>query len=179
MLLFLMPVYSFAFMPILTLINVAKFKSELLFVTKDKEKSYTIHFGSLFDCILSGLFTGDRGRFKEVMMYSLAEGLLNIVRDVENGEIPEDAAIMGSSYFFSERTAAKFGFSTTKTLNSHKVIIMLNIAEIALVYSMSQGRIAMPNFGGFKSVKATAHELVANKVYIESLVGRLGPKVLG
>lgn len=53
---FILPIYSMTFMPILTLLKVADYKSELLFITKDASKNYDIHFGSLFDCILVDYF---------------------------------------------------------------------------------------------------------------------------
>lgn len=172
-----MPVYSFAFMPILTLLKVADFKSELLFLTKDKDKNYDIHFGSLFDCLLSGLFTNRKASFKKLMMFNVVVGLRNIIDDIEKGKIDPKAIIKGSSYFFNERNASRFGFSITETKNSHKYILMLNIMEIGFVYSFAQGRFALPNFSDFKSVKTTGAELVKHKDYIQSLVDRLDSKV--
>ena len=96
---FFLPVYSITFMPILTLMKVADYKSELLFITKDASKNYDIHFGSLFDSILSGLFTGKRGGFKDLMLFFLVDGMLNIIIDIENGKIDKGAVIRGEFIF--------------------------------------------------------------------------------
>lgn len=177
MIVFFLPVYSITFMPILTLLNIADYKSELLFITKDASKNYDIHFGSLFDCVLSGLFSGRRGRFKDLMMFFLIEGLLNIVKDVESGKIEKEAEIQGSSYFFNKKTAAKFGFESIKMKVSHKYLLYLNYLEMLLVFSFSKGRLSRPNIEDFISVKTTGSDLIAQKVYIEKLHQILKNKV--
>jgi len=177
MIAFFVPVYSIAFMPILTLLGVADYKSELLFVTKDANKNYAIHFGSLFDCLFSGLFSGKRGKFKDLMLYFLIDGMLTIIHDIESGKIESEAEISGSSYFFNENTAKKFGFSSMKLLKSHKYILIANYLEILLVFSFSKGRLARPNFEDFKSVKTTGNELIKHKSYLEKLHKLLKSKV--
>ena len=174
---FFLPVYSITFMPILTLIKVADYKSELLFITQDAKKDYDIHFGSLFDCILSGLFTGSRGKFKDLMLFFLVDGMLEIIHEVETGKIDRGAEIRGSSYFFSERTAHKFGFEPMKMKTSHKYILYLNYLEILLVFSFSKGRFSLPNISDFKSMKTTGERMVDNKKYVEKLHGLLKTKV--
>ena len=177
MLAFFMPIYSLTFMPILTLFKVADFKSELLFITKDAKKNYDIHFGSLFDCILSGLFFGSRGEFRDLMLFFLVDGMLNITKDVEAGKIDKEAEIRGSSYFFNEKTAQKFGFESMKMKRSHKYILFLNYLEILLVFSFSKGRFSLPNLGDFKSVKTTGGEMLEHKEYIKKLHGVLTSRI--
>lgn len=177
MMAFFLPVYGISFMPILTLLKVADYKSELLFITKDVTKNYDIHFGSLFDCILSGLFSGKRGGFKDLMLYFLVDGILKIIKDVEDGKIEKEAEIRGSSYFFNAKTAAKFGFGSIKTKWSHKYILYLNYLEMLLVFSFSKGRLAHPNIEDFNSVKTTGAQLIEHKVYIEMLHKMLKSKV--
>ena len=177
MMAFFLPVNSFTVMPILTLLKVADFKSELLFVTKDPSKNYDIHFGSFFDSTLSGLFIGKRGGFKDLMMYFLVDGLLQIIKDIEAGKIDREAVIRGSSYFFNEKTAHKFGFESMTNKTSHKYILFLNYLEILLVFSFSKGKFSWPNLGDFKSVKTTGAEMVKNKEYVEKLHGILKSKV--
>ncbi len=174
---FFLPVYSITFMPILTLLKVADYKSELLFVTKDAGKNYDLHFGSLFDCILSGLFSGKRGGFKDLMLFFLVDGMLKLANDVASGKIDKEAEIRGSSYFFNEKTAAKFGFESMKMKTSHKYILYLNYLEILLVFSFSKGRLARPNIEDFRSVKTTGASLIKHKEYIEKLHKVLKRKV--
>jgi len=174
---FFLPLYSIVFMPLLTLLKVADFKSELLFITKDASKNYDIHFGSLFDCILSGLFRGKRGGFKDLMLYFLVDGMLNIIKDIEAGRINKEVEIRGSSYFFNQKTAKKFGFQSMEMKVSHKYILYLNYLEILLVFSFSKGRFSLPNIGDFNSVKTTGAQLVEHKVYIEKLHKMLKSKV--
>ncbi len=177
MMAFFLPVYSITFMPILTLLKVADYKSELLFITKDASKNYDIHFGSLFDCILSGLFSSKRGGFKDLMLYFLVDGMLKIIQDVEGGKIEKEAEIRGSSYFFNTKTAAKFGFESIQLKWSHKYILYLNYLEMLLVFSFSKGRFAHPNIEDFISVKTTGAQLMEHKVYIETLHKILKSKV--
>jgi len=177
MMAFFVPIYSIAFMPILTLLGTADYKSELLFVTKDANKNYAIHFGSLFDCLFSGLFSGKRGKFKDLMLYFLIDGMLTIIYDIESGKIGAKAEISGSSYFFNENTAKKFGFSSMKLLKSHKYILIANYLEILLVFSFSKGRFSLPNLEGFKSVRTTGAEMLHHKNYIESLHKKLLKRV--
>jgi hypothetical protein len=177
MMAFILPIYSITFMPILTLLKVADYKSELLFITKDAKKNYDIHFGSLFDCILSGLFSGKRGGFKDLMLYFLIDGMLNIIKGVEIGQIDKKAELRGSSYFFNHKTAAKFGFQPMKMKTSHKYILYLNYLEILLVFSFSKGRFAIPNIGDFNSVKTTGGELLEHKDYVKRLHAMLKVKV--
>ena len=123
MMAFFLPAYSITFIPILTLIKTADYKSELLFITKDAGKNYDIYFVSFFDCVLSGLFSGKKGGFKDLMLFFLVDGMLNILNEIEAGKIDREAEIRGSSYFFNEKTAHKFGLQSMKMKTSHKYIL--------------------------------------------------------
>jgi len=175
---FFLPVYSLCAMPILTFLGIADFKSELLFTTaKKKDKLFEIHFGSLFDCIMSGLFTGKRGSFRNLMLYFLVDGLWTIVEEIESGKIHEDAEIIGTSYFFNADTAERFGFQLDETIVSHKYILYLNYLEILLVHSLSKGRFSAPDFSTFKTVKASASGMLEKKESIKKYHQYLKGKV--
>jgi hypothetical protein len=131
----------------------------------------------LFDCILSGLFFGKRGGFKDLMLFFLVDGMLNIVNEVEAGKIDREAEIRGSSYLFNKKTAQKFDFQAMEMKMSHKYILYLNYLEILLVFSFSKGRFALPNIGDFKSVKTTGIQLMEHKDYVERLHEILKNKV--
>ena len=173
LLLFLVPMYSFVAMPIMTLLGVFDFKSELLFVQKDAKKRNALHFGSFFDCLMSGMFWDKKYSFRNRMLISLLEGLIEIAREVENGKIKKEEIIIGSSYFFKESTAKKLGFTLTDLQTSHKYILYSNYIEILFIYSMTHGKLRFPNFSTFKTVQTTGEELVRSRGYIETLLARL------
>lgn len=117
---FYVPLAQFAFPPFCKLIGVYRYYSPMLLAYMPNDKQLDLHSGTSFDYLLvmRGLKPGNALRNK-ILTYHL-EGLLNIANKIENEELPKSVKVMGTSYFFSERTLQKFGFELGKKQPSSK-----------------------------------------------------------
>ena len=72
------------------------------------------------------------------------EGLLNIIKEIEIGSIPQSVNIVGTSYFFNERTLNKLGFELKKPSLFYRVNLFANFIDVIWMYSVSQGHFLIP-----------------------------------
>lgn len=109
------------------------------------------------------------------MMYHL-EGLLKLIQLIENKHIPASVNIIGTSYFFSERTLNNLGFKLEKATFFYRVNLFINFIDLFWMYSLSKDKIAIPAVWDAKKAKITGDILVAQKTKFEGLYQKLGAK---
>lgn len=135
-----------------------------------------IHSGTSFDYLFVMRKYKPGPSTRNAMLYYYLEGMLRIIEKIEQGEIPETVRITGTSYFFNERTAKKFGFSVGPPSLFLRFNIWLNALDLCWMYSLSKGRLAFPDFRSIRNVSADGNTLVAHKSNIEALYLALGRK---
>lgn len=165
----IVPLYSFLITPLFRLTGILAYKSPMLCVQVDPKKNYILHSGTSFDYFLEMRNVKGGTVFQNKILEYHLEGLLEIIREVEEEIIPKTTIIKGSSYFFSERTAAKMGFQKIETDKNAMLILILDYLEIMWMYSRAKGRLAFPKLSDMKSVEITGEKLVTNKKSIERL----------
>lgn len=109
-LLFLMyvPIGQFASTPFFKLVGIYKYYSPMLLGYMANDRQIDLHSGGSFDYLFvmrkckSGVELRNR-----LLIYHL-EGLLTLVGLIENKKIPETVNIVGTSYFFNDRTLKKW-----------------------------------------------------------------------
>lgn len=165
----IMPIFQFGFTPLFRLIGLYKYLSPMLLVYAPSQKKYDLHNGTSFDYlfVMKGIEPGRA--FQNVMLCYYLEGLLQIIQELEAGDIPPEIEISGTSYFFSESTAKRLGFELVPINSFLKFNLYMNFIDLTWMYSLAKGRWTVPNFKEVKSVKTTGAELLKNKAYLLDL----------
>jgi hypothetical protein len=108
-------------------------------------------------------------------MYHL-EGLINIIKLIENNSIPNTVNILGTSYFFSERTLNKFGFELKNPSLFYRLNLLINFIDLTWMYSLSQGKFSIPKLWNAKKASITGTKLIENKMQLQELYDKIKTK---
>ena len=165
--------------PIAKLSGLHKYLSPMLLVNLPSDKKYEIHNGTTFDYLMVMNNVKSGPEFSKKMLVYYLEGLLKIIEKIETNELSENLLIQGSSYFFSDRTAKKLGFTLSKTNIAIKINMLVNYLDLIWMYSLSQGRLTFPNLINMQTVSVTGKHLVMNKAKLNELrlfLSRTGEK---
>lgn len=163
----LVPIMQFCLAPFFTLIGLYKYVSPMLLVYAPNKTKYDLHNGTGFDYlfVMANVKSGKPTQNK-ILEYYL-EGLLNIIKEIQKGIIPESITISGTSYFFSESTAKRLGFKIVPPSAFYKFNQYINYLDLLWMYSRAKGKLAFPNLKNVKAATIKGHELRANKEYLE------------
>jgi hypothetical protein len=172
----LVPFFQFLAAPIFTLTKVYTYLSPMLLVYAANNKTYDLHNGTGFDYLLVKGATPAGLKWRQKLIAYYLEGLLVIIEKIENSELPDTLEIRGSSYFFSDQTAKRLGFTLKETQSHEKFNIYLNYLDLLWMFSISKGRLSFPNVGDIKTASTTGAELVKRKVQFINLLEYLNSK---
>ncbi len=150
------------------------YHSPMLKATLRNSRVWEIHGGTTWDWIVLFRFR-DRGApsARRVMAWYL-EGLLDIARRVEAGEVPPTVLVTGTSYFFSAGTARKLGFEIRRAGPRLRLNLLLNGLDLWLTYSFTRGRLALPDLLDVKQAVIRGGELVRRKNQLRRIREMLG-----
>lgn len=163
------PVMQFCLTPFLTLIGLYRYLSPMLLVSAPSPQKYDLHNGTSFDYlfVMRGIAKGRPTR-QQILAYYL-QGLLKIVEELEQGLIPKDITISGTSYFFSESTARRLGFTIEKPSWFLKINQYFNYIDLFWMYSRAHGKWTLPNLRNVKAATIQGERLMAQKEQLERL----------
>jgi len=101
------------------------------------------------------------------------EGLLYLISLIENKQVPESVTIVGTSYFFNDRTLQKLWFQIEKASTFYRANLFLNFIDLFWMYSLSRGKVSMPALWKAKKASIEGAVLVAQKSKLAALYGKL------
>jgi hypothetical protein len=174
---FYVPIGQFSFTPFFTLLGVYSYYSPMLLGYTPSDSQIDLHSGGSFDYLFvmrkykSGIEMRNR-----LLLFQL-EGLKKIIQLIEDKEVPESVNIVGTSYFFSDRTAKKIGFELIDPSLFYRINLFANFLDLAWMYSLSQGKWAIPKVWKAKKVQITGQKLLENKGQLEALYDKLSSKI--
>lgn len=143
--------------------------SHTLFITRSVS-GLQLHAGTLFDYV-SLIRWHERGaRAQRKLTEQLLQGLLALCDDIAQGNIAANTTISATSYFFSDRSAAKLGFSTAKTAPLERLNLMLAVLSLAARLSLTKGRFSWPDLRHIRHIHTTAEHLLAQRPTIVRLL---------
>lgn len=174
---FYIPIGQFSFTPFFTLVGVYRYYSPMLLGYMPSNNQIDLHSGGSFDYLFvmrkfkSGIEMRNR-----LLLFQL-EGLKNIIQLIEDKAVPESVTIVGTSYFFSDRTVQKIGFELIEPSLFYRINLFVNILDLVWMYSLAQGELAIPKVWQAKKVQITGQKLVEHKAQLEALYDKLNSKM--
>jgi hypothetical protein len=136
-----------------------------------------LHSGGSFDYLFVMRKYSPGFEMKKRLLLFHVEGLRNIARLIEDKTIPASVTIVGTSYFFSDRSAQKMGFELINPSLFYRINLFVNIFDLTWMYSLSQGKWSLPKVWQAKKVQISGQKLVENKGHLESLYNKLNSKI--
>lgn len=168
---------QFAFTPFFKLTGVYTYYSPMLLGYMSNDKQIDLHSGGSFDYLLvmRKYSAGVEIRYR-LLMYHL-EGLKNLIVLIKNRMIPETVSIVGTSYFFNDRTLQKIGFEMVKPSIFYRINLFANFIDLIWMYSLSKGEFSVPKVWNAKKAIISGSGLIENKKSIIDLYERMKLKM--
>ena len=166
----LVPVIQFLVTPLLMLIGFYKYFSPMVVSMRPTRTVIDLHNGTSFDYLFEMQGVKPGLPWKKTMMRHYLTALQTIIHKIELDKLPESVTIRGSSYFLSERSAKKLGFSIRKTGLAEKLNIYANYVDLIWMYSLANGALTWPDLTNVSTVRISGTELVRNKQKITHLL---------
>lgn len=166
-LLLFVPFMQIMVTPLFKLIKLYEYLSPMLLVYAPTEKEYDLHNGTGFDYLMVMRKEKPGTAVQHKLLAYYMQGFLEIIQRVESGVLPETIKIKGSSYFFSTQTALRLGFRLGATRFAVKANLYFNFFDLLIWYSISKGKITLPNLRNIKTAEITGRELLVNKKQFE------------
>ena len=170
------PISQFLYTPIFKLTGGYTYYSPMLLGYMVNEKQIDLHSGTGFDhlFVLRKIKSGVELR-NRLLAYHV-EGLLHIISQIENKQISESVTIMGTSYFFNDRTLHKLGFQIENASAFYRANLFLNFLDLTWMYSLSRGKFSIPSVWDAKKASIQGSALVGQKNSLAALYGKLNTK---
>lgn len=176
MFIFYVPIGQFSFTPFFTLLGVYRYYSPMLLGYTPSDTQIDLHSGGSFDYlfVMRKYKSGIEWRNK-LLLFQL-EGLKKIIQLIEDKVVPESVNLVGTSYFFSNRTVQRIGFELTEPSLFYRINLLINFLDLLWMYSLAQGKWSIPKVWQAKKVQITGQKLVEHKVQLEALYNKLSSK---
>ena len=167
------PVGQFSSTPFFKLIGIYRYYSPMLLGYMANDRQIDLHSGGSFDYlfVMRKYKAGIELRNRLMMLH--IEGLLNLIHLIENNSIPQTVNIVGTSYFFNERTLRKMGFEIVNPSLFYRLNLFANFIDILWMYSLSQGKLSIPKLWNAKKASIMGTQLIESKKQIEELYNKM------
>jgi len=175
--LFYIPIGQFSFTPFFTLKGVYRYYSPMLLGYMSSNTQIDLHSGGSFDYLFVMRKYKPGVELRNRLLLFQLEGLKKISQLIQDKEVPETVTIVGTSYFFSHRTVQKIGFELINPSLFYRINLLVNLFDLTWMYSLSQGKWAIPKVWQAKKVQITGQKLVEYKVQIDALYDKLNSKI--
>ena len=170
------PIVQFAATPFFTLVGIYRYYSPMLLGYMANDNQIDLHSGGSFDYLFVMRKYKSGIKMRNILLIFQLEGLIYIIRQIENKSISEKANIVGTSYFFNNRTLYKMGFEVENPSFFYIVNLIANFIDLLWMHSLSQGKLSIPWIWNAKNAKISGAKLIDCKKMIEELYEKLKRK---
>lgn len=167
------PVGQFAFTPFFRLLGVYKYYSPMLLGYLANDIKIDLHSGGSFDYLFVMRKYKSGIEFRNRLLIYHLEGLRNLIQLIENKHIPETVNIVGTSYFFNNRTLRKMGFEIVNPSIFYRLNLFVNFIDLIWMYSLSKGKLSIPKVWNAKKASITGTKLIENKKWLQNLYDKM------
>ena len=167
------PIGQFAFTPLFTLIGVYKYYSPMLLGYMANNLQIDLHSGGSFDYLFVMKKYKAGIEIRNNLLLFQIEGLLKLIELIENKSTPETVSIVGTSYFFNDRTLSKMGFDIVNPSLFYRLNLFVNFIDLIWMYSLSQGKLTIPKIWNAKKASILGIKLVQSKKQIQQLYDKM------
>lgn len=167
------PFLTFLSTPLLRVTGAFKYYSALFLTFGETPKRFEIHSGLGIDYLLFLRGVPPGKAMKQTVLGFYLQGLLNIAAKVETLPNPAAVKIVGTSWFFSDRSVERMGFTVSRGGWFHLVNLLFNFIELTILNSLTAGRVALPNVFRVKQASMNGQDLLAHRAYIQRLYERM------
>ena len=167
------PIGQFASTPFFRLIGVYKYYSPMLLGYMANDRLIDLHSGGSFDYlfVMRKYKAGVEMR-NRLLMYHI-EGLIHLIQLIQNRSIPETVNIVGTSYFFNNRTLHKLGFDIVNPSLFYRINLFVNFIDLIWMYSLSKRKFSIPKLWNAKKASLTGTKLVESKNQLVELYDKI------
>lgn len=169
---FFSSLFQFLATPLYTRIKIFDYLSPMLMVNLPSSKIYELHHGTSFDYLLN-LCIHKTNFLKRELAVDYLEGLLVIIKRIENKQLSPDVIIKGSTYFIDKKTATRFGFTIENVSWKEYFFLSVNYIDLLWMFSLSRRRFSFPNIMKTKTLTTTGSILETYREPISDLLERL------
>ena len=140
------------------------------------DRQIDLHSGGSFDYLFVMRKYKAGIEMRNRLMIFHIEGLLYLIHLIEDKSIPETVNIVGTSYFFNDRTLRKMGFEIVNPSLFYRLNLFANFIDILWMYSLSQGKLSIPKLWNAKKASIMGTQLIEHKNQIEELYHKMKNK---
>lgn len=158
--------------PLFQLLNVHTYYSPMLIATRIHGSRLAIHGGTLFDYVKHLRWVDRGGTAKRQVLGYYFQGMLALIKDIEEERIAGNTIISAKSYFFSPKNAERLGFTVKAKGLPCALGGILTYSMLILTYSYAKGRLSFPNLSHTVDAQILSSELVQNKEKLMKLASR-------
>ncbi len=163
-------------MPFFKLLGHYSYLSPMLVASTLSGSQYTLHDGTILDFFIM-MKKHKKTKLKAVVLHYYLSGILEIIRRIENGLLPDNILIETSTYLFSDRTIGELGFKKSKPGIMEKMGFVIQYPSLLLMRSLVYKRISFPRLTNIKTMQIEGVELVAKKDTITTICSRIKTRI--
>ncbi|SEQ34290.1 hypothetical protein [Neolewinella agarilytica] len=172
-LLLIAPLLMFLWTPFIRVAGWYKYYSPLFLVFGESKTRIEIHSGPSVDYLLHLRGIPPGKELQRTVLAFYLQGLLNIADKVASSEDPATVEIVGTSYFFSDRSVERMGFQVSPGGWLHRINLVFSFLELFLLNSLSAGKVKVPNIFKVKKASMSGERLLEHREYIQRLYDRM------
>ncbi|MBU3677988.1 MAG: hypothetical protein FGM32_00080 [Candidatus Kapabacteria bacterium] len=150
--------------PLLRRMGFYTYYAPLFFIQPFGRGQVEIHLGTTWDLMWARQLTA------RTLMSSLVQGVSGVVADAKSGRLERSLKLRATTYFLSEETLLKFGFTVRRPNPFEYFAFAANYLEVFLIRCIVAGRPRLIDIRRLRMAEITIERLIENEVAFGRLI---------